>query len=153
MDLMSLTQLLGREIGDPDLEHAFRKLTIDTPVLTEVILDTHYVIAKNAGLSFVFEPENELRSSSPYPVRSGALVLANVTAYGENDQGYAEFEGELPSGLRFGASRERAHTVLGKPTWSSPIMPIDRWQRSDHRLIADFDQKTSKLATISLELP
>lgn len=153
MEFLSLVSMLGREIGDADLEARMKSLGANVPLATEVILETHYVNLRDAGLSFVFEPEDEARRVLPFPVRGGAVILVSVVAYGENRVGYTPFAGQLPRGLSFSSSREDAHARLGKPDWSSPAMPIDRWHTEDHRLILDFPESGDKIESISLELP
>lgn len=153
MEFLSLVPMLGREIGDTDLEAQMIALGADVPLATEVALETYYIQLKDAGLSFALEPEGEARQPLPYPVRNGALILTSVVAYGENELGYTPFGGELPQGLSFSSSRTDAHVQLGKPDWSSPAMPIDRWHAEDHRLILDFSDSGDQIISMSLELP
>lgn len=153
MELMAFVPLLGREIGDPDLKEALAGLGAKMPLVTEEALETEYLELKNAGISLAFEAKEEVRQSLPYQVRAGALVLVNVTAYGANELEYATFAGTLPQGLNFASSRAAVAAALGRPDDTSPVMPIDVWHRSDHRLIIDFDDGGTRIVSVALELP
>lgn len=150
IQLNSLISLLGREIHDTYLLDKLMYFGAKVPISTEEILDNHYLELKSAGISFAFEKEDEARHPLPYSVTSGALILTSVNAYGASEPGYTPFAGDLPGGITFDMSRAAVAKRLGKPDWSSPMFPVDRWHATDHRLIVDFLKESS---VVSIELP
>lgn len=149
LTLLSLVPFLGREITDLELQDTLTPLGAKAPFEPEEVLESHYLELEDAGLSFIFNREDEVRGKLPSPVRNGALVLEHVRAFGGSEKGYARFAGELPEGITFDMSRDAIIDRLGKPDWSSPAFPVDRWHKSDHRMTVNF-QKEKPNVTIGL---
>jgi hypothetical protein len=82
----------------------------------------------------------------------GDVVLYGIFLYREGIDGFHEFKGEIPFGLRFTLTRSEARQLLGAPEWTSPITPKDRWIVSNLKLLATYSDDEKSIDTISFHL-
>jgi hypothetical protein len=103
------------------------------------------------GVDVVFS-DPELHAL-PEDFPDGGLVLSTVFFFSEGCQGHRAFVGALPRGLEFGYSRATVRKLLGPPDWSSPVLPIDRWNLGKHRLAVNFQEGEAAVTYVSVGLP
>jgi hypothetical protein len=85
-------------------------------------------------------------------VRDGALVLSTVFLYSEGVEDHRQFQGDLPAGLEFSMSREEVNRKLGRPEWTSPALPVDRWPIDGRRLVVRYHADERSIRHISCAL-
>lgn len=101
--------------------------------------DTAWVQLESLGIELVFTRD---------------LCLNNITFYGEGDDTYSAFAGELPRGITLASTRAELATMLGAPEWSSAgKVPMDRWRLDDVWYFARFTPDESRLEQLSIQVP
>jgi hypothetical protein len=103
-----------------------QELEVAPDLVGELVFETierrRYGEAPSLGLSFVFDDGGRVDT---------------VHLHAEGHDGYAAYHGEMPLGVRFGASRDDVHAARGAPATSGSVPPIaqpgpDRtWDRFD----------------------
>jgi hypothetical protein len=87
------------------------------------------------GVELTFYPESRVKIRlREYP--EGALVLYNIRFYGRKARLFRPFEGQLPLGLQFGASKDSLIKDCGPPDTEIPDLGLMRWDRQCHSLFA-----------------
>jgi hypothetical protein len=103
------------------------------------------------GIELTFKHEDWLDVAlRDYPRE--ALVLANIRFYGTNKGLFRRFEGQLPLGVRFGASREALIETLGPVDSEVADIRSLRWDRETYCLFATLSE-SGTLIQFSLQLP
>jgi hypothetical protein len=103
------------------------------------------------GIELTFKHEDWLNVAlRDYP--RGALVLANIRFYGTNMGLFRRFGGQLPLGVRFGASREALIETLGPVDSEAPDIGSLRWDRKEYCVFAILSE-SGTLIQFSLQLP
>jgi hypothetical protein len=103
--------------------------------------DVAWSVVTSAGVPAVEEIDGriyvQLPSAGLSAVADEHAVIFAVQLHAEDREGYVEFRGDLPRGLRFDMSRDAARAHLGPPTSSgegADIHPFGRttaWDRWD----------------------
>lgn len=86
-------------------------------------------------------------------VPQGALILSAVIFFAEGCQGHRQFAGSLPHGLDFKMRRPAVRKLLGRPDWTSPLLPVDRWDTGPYRMAIWFDETTEAVSYVNCSLP
>ena len=99
-------------------------------------------------LSFARSAASDLKTSE------GAVFIA-AHAMAGGVQGHSAFKGTLPKGLTFADDRKTVAQKLGKPDWSSPVLPIDRWNMNNIQLVIEFaaDDAASGIDSVVVQRP
>lgn len=105
------------------------------------------IVSKSHGLEIEFADITKYRGGEDFP--EGALVAGAIFV----SPASIETLGELPHGIDFALSRESAQDLLGKPDWSSPVAPIDRWNKDSRDITIRFDRSSGKAQRIIFSLP
>jgi hypothetical protein len=103
------------------------------------------------GVDVVFSDPELHTVSEDFP--DGGLIFSCVFFFSEGCQGHRAFVGPLPSGLEFGLSRATVRERLGPPDWTSPLLPIDRWNIGNLRLSVNFHEGDAAISYLSVGLP
>ena len=107
-------------------------------------LEITYYIYKKKGMNLVFD-EN--------------LMLSSIQLYPQGVDGYDEYTGDLPQGIRFHSSRAEVRSKFGNPTASGggnvlPILGMTRqWDRFDydtHTLHFEYQVGEETISLITL---
>jgi len=110
-----------------------------------------FLHANALGVELTFYREESIRVKlRDYP--EGALVLYNIRFYGEKSGSLERYEGALPFGLRFGASRDSLIQDLGPPDSDRPDIPSMRWDTERYSVFANLSGDGS-LASLAVQLP
>jgi hypothetical protein len=103
------------------------------------------------GIELTFYPESRVKVRlRDYP--EGAGVLYNIRFYGTKTRLFEPFEGQLPLGLQFGASKNSLIKDCGPPDSEVPDLGSMRWDRERYCLFAMLSDDGS-LQALSLQLP
>lgn len=103
------------------------------------------------GIDVVFSDAAVHLVDAAWP--QGTLILSAVIFFAEGCQGHRQFSEALPHGLAFTMSRAAVRRALGAPEWTSPMLPIDRWQTGSHRTAIWFDESTEAISYVNCSLP
>ena len=145
--------LLGRTADDPLVKEALEKFGIAKTPRLERGRTVAYAVNEKKGIDFTFEDERML----DLPLREyeeGALVLVNIRFYAEGVEGYRQYRGELPYGLKFEMGWKEALALIGKkPAKEDSDLAIERWDFKGHCLFLEFNEKGTKIRTVALQTP
>lgn len=130
---MDYSQVLGLYFGEPELATWLQEQEIKgTPVLPRGDFDA-YLSKATAGIELIFTDSEAVTSPERnYP--DGALVLSNISFYGEATDDFSVFTGKLPSGISFDLTSSDLIDKLGTPEWKSPRGNRIRWDMGRYRL-------------------
>ncbi|MFT3818409.1 MAG: hypothetical protein QM750_12370 [Rubrivivax sp.] len=148
MKVEDLLVLLGKSSTNEKVRETLTALGIDMKKvrLKKGDFDVN-VVAESYGIEIEFADPGKYKSTEPIP--EGALVLGAVFISSTTISKL----GSLPYGLEFGLTRELAASKLGKPVWSSPVAPIDRWLLDDHEVTIRFERTSLKVQRIIFSRP
>ena len=104
------------------------------------------VVAAAHGVEFEFADQTKYKFEGNMP--DGALVLG-VVFFSPASQ---DRVGPMPHGVRFDMTREQAAAALGRPVWTSPVAPIDRWHLDGRDMTVRFDRATTKVQKVIFSL-
>lgn len=154
MNIDDIKRSLGREFSDSQVQKLIAHLGL-SPKRPKVKRGESDVGLESIdlGVDINFTRVEDVNVPDRAALPEGALVLTAVFFHSEDVQGHKGFRGALPHGLRFDTSREAVRNLLGAPAWTSPAMPIDRWQFEGYRLVVDFADDGSSVDTVTLQLP
>ena len=129
-----LVALINRPVTDPSVRQllafagvAERKLKIKRGE-SDAAID-----CPKHGMVLNFE-----ETDSDQDLPEGALILSAIHAMASGVEGHIGFKGALPLGLTFDLRRPHVSKLLGKADWSSPVLPIDRWNRDGYQVVVEF---------------
>jgi hypothetical protein len=109
-----------------------------------------------------------LEDSSPYlNARNHGISLAltkkgnveTIFLYAEGHEGFSEFKGELPSGIRFGSSRKDVRSLMGEPMMAGEIggegvmaneFAFDRYETTERYMRFTYNKDESGILLITL---
>lgn len=115
--------------------------------------ESAFVENEKIGLELTFRDERHI------PVKyqeyeDGAFVLWNVRMYGEADEDFSRFDGELPFGLNFHFGRKEAEAKMGKkPSWENQEMTRARWDFKEYCVFLTYGKQPEEIRTVSIQLP
>lgn len=107
--------------------------------------------APSQGLDVVFSDPAVHDVAAALP--QGTLILSAVIFFAEGCQGHRQYAAALPHGLAFAMTRPAVRKALGAPEWSSPMLPIDRWQTGPYRTAIWFDETSEAISYVNCSLP
>ncbi|MCX4162327.1 MULTISPECIES: hypothetical protein [Paraburkholderia] len=147
----SLTTLLGRYFGEPEIAAFLADLDITTTPKLKRGDSTAIVSSAELGVEVTFRDSEALDvKAREYP--DGALVLANVRLYGVKTDDFTPYTGELPLHVTFGASKQTLIDHIGAPARDNLALRQIRWDFATHCLFAKFGEKDN-LVIFSVQLP
>lgn len=106
--------------------------------------------AEKYGVDINFSDPSDYELDGSMP--DGALVVSTVFFFKNGVEKHAQFGGELPHKLKFEMSRKEVRALLGKPEWSSPALPNDRWKFGKYKLVVDFNESEKSIDIVSCGL-
>jgi hypothetical protein len=104
------------------------------------------------GIDINFTPTEYIDYSNEERDLEGTLLVTAIFLYRGGVDGHKRFELPLPHGLTFGTTRTDAWKLLGKPSWSSPVLSIDRWAYGRYKMVLDFSKDEKQINTVTLQL-
>ena len=145
--------LLGLTSDDDQIKALLGSCGITVkPKIEEPDDETAIVENKTLGLEITFDDERYLAVKSR-EYEEGALVLSNVRMYGEGNDTFRSFKGNLPYGLLFGSNRQTAEATLGaKPAWVKRDGTYARWDFKTHCEFLGFGESDT-LGEVDVQLP
>ena len=142
---------LGLHLGDTNIEPLLAALEVSQTQKLKRGEEIVNVSKKSLGVEVVFRLESTLPVSHKlYP--EGALVLSNVSFYGQPKNGFSIFAGSLPLSLVFGASKKELHEKFGVPAWDDDDLGASRWDFDTGCLFADFEQNLLVVCAFQLSV-
>jgi hypothetical protein len=154
MNGTDLIGLLGREFGESVLQGALAELGFQTKRPRIPRGDSYVGIeSRKRGVDMNFTRTEDLREPRFANLAEGSLILTAVFMYREGVEDHRGFELGLPHAIEFAFSRDDLRRALGAPVWSSPVLPIDRWEFESHLLIVDFAEDGRQIDTVTIQLP
>jgi hypothetical protein len=104
------------------------------------------------GIDINFSPVEYIDYLDQERYPEGTLLATAIFLYRNGIDGHSQFENELPHHLTFSTTRTDASKILGNPSWSSPMLPIDRWVYGRHQMIIDFSKNEEQINILTLQL-
>lgn len=153
MHISTLTQAIGSHFGEESLRQFLDELRVEGVPKVPKGDDTTFLKKAENGLELTFADERFMTVKlKQYP--EGALVLSNVRFYGAGAgaEGFDAYAGELPYGLKFGATLDDLTNALGTPGWKSPNGKRVRWDQDGHAVFATLGED-AKLQILAVQLP
>jgi len=112
------------------------------------------VFFKRLGFSITFCPPGFYHVDDTQ--RRAPAIITNVQMYsGDEYYNHARYEHPLPHSLAFTDSRDDLQKKLGPSAWTFPLVApfkMERWDFSDHWLLAVYTEDMSALRTIQIGL-
>jgi hypothetical protein len=96
------------------------------------------------GLSLIFKPAGS---------KTSELIFTAVQFFSDSEEGYVNFQGELPCNLLFSDTQTEVRKKLGKPVESLKQRRRDRWEREGLVLTVKYSQEDGRVAMISFHVP
>lgn len=87
-----------------------------------------YMNNADAGVSLLFESESYVSAKYHVSFPSDAPVLTAIFLYGPGDDEFSVYKGDLPGGLLFSDSREKAISKLGESAKFNPDRDSEFWE-------------------------
>ena len=143
--------VLGKYFGEAEITSFLTGLEItDKPKLKRGDVTTH--LSNNSlGVELTFRAADALRvSTRDYP--DGALVLSNVSLYGDQSDDFQPFVGPLPLGVVFGDSKSALLSKLGVPTRDNEELRLMRWDFQGYCAFAKLSE-SGVLRVFGIQLP
>jgi hypothetical protein len=145
---VDLVSLLGKSHADDSVKDALAELGLDAAKIKLKRGDVDMnIVSASSGVEIEFADPAKYRGTENLP--DGALVLGAVFFSGASGKTL----GSLPHRLGFDLTRQTAQSLLGPPSWSSPVAPIDRWSIDHKELTLRFDKATGKVQRVIFSLP
>lgn len=136
MDVQYLISLIGKSERDANVVDALAALVLPTslkrPRRGEYQVN---LVAEKQGIELAFVTSESL-SNVPEHALEGELFLHAVFVHATPAQGNST---ALPFGLTLNLDRQAAHSLLGTPSWTNPMMNNERWVVDGIRTLLCFD--------------
>jgi len=150
---INLESLLGREFDDEIIKSAIDHFNF--PRKRPRISSREFYIGiesltEGIDLNLTSVESIDFIDQDQHP--EGALLVTAVFLYRSGIDNHSEFKKQLPHELAFDMTRTQVWKHLGKPSWSSPALPIDRWEYGDYQMILDFSKNEKQIDTVTLQL-
>jgi hypothetical protein len=144
----NLIELIGKPIFDSDVQKLLKYVgVIDKKIKIKRGESDAAIDCKNHGIVFNFA---ELSDDVNNP--EGTLFLIAIHAMANKVQGHKGFAGILPMGLSFIMSDNDVRKIMGKPDWTSPVLPIHRWNKQKIQIVIEFtDEKAKTIDSIVVQ--
>lgn len=140
---------LGKSIDTEEIKELLRTFDLDK-VKIKIKRDENDVAieSENYGVAFNFQRADDKK------IAEGVIILSAMHAMAEGVQSHKEFKGDLPFSLKFDFTREKSKKTLGKPNWSSPMFPIDRWNKEGYQIVVEFkdDRPDATVSSVVVQL-
>ncbi|MDP2326118.1 MAG: hypothetical protein Q8N51_19110 [Gammaproteobacteria bacterium] len=140
IDHVRLEPLLGLKLDSASVRELLSELP---PAVVTTVEDDTYFAFRREGLALLFGKDKDLEAVFYYPAAR---------------DGYSEFKGQLPAGLRFNLNRKGVQDLLGLPERSGggeeiPFLGIaprfDRFRRRSAVIHIEYLPKDSGIALIT----
>jgi hypothetical protein len=141
LDVRKLLPLLGAAVTDRSIIDAFLELHVDLRSDLVVTDGTSHadIERKPDGIGFSFR--NDVREDRVY-------VLEGIFLYAGGKDGYAEFEGVIPTGISFTSSRDDIVRLLGPADWrrrrSDESVAAERWEMAPRFMHVTYSRETMR---------
>lgn len=150
MTIELLTELIGKPADHPSLqaflaEHALAQRPKIPRSESGVYLSRH-----DLGLSLLFEEAGYFARQRGVPPQGDAPVLAAVFLYGEGNDEFSPYAGELPRGIAFSMSRPQLRERLGESALFDEDFNTEAWDLDGLRLFVDYDESRQSVLLIQL---
>jgi hypothetical protein len=158
-ELRSLSVLLARRQDDPLVANYL--LTLGGPRALEQDEHLGYIEYQDRGVAVMFQKEGWILPEGQ-PADDKVFRVDALHFYSQGYEGYDEYDGLLPEGLRFSDTRDDVHARLGEPAASGggnkgsfkKVWP--RWDRYDfdgHALRFQYHDKGDVISMVTLMRP
>ena len=134
---------LGKSLDAEEIKELLRVFDLDK-VKVKIKRDENDAAIESENYGVVLD----FKRSDNKAAAEGVLVLLAMQAMAEGVQGHSEFKGDLPFSLKFDFNRDKVKKTLGVANWSSPMFPIDRWNKEGYQIVVEF-RDDSPAATVS----
>jgi hypothetical protein len=161
MTILDYVKYLGLYHGEEALQPLLSQLGLaKAPKLAKGDITTH-LSAKALGVELCFRDERFVKiPDKQFP--EGALVLSNITFYGEGHSGYKTYADVIFPGITWGSTKPevlRAFGIPNAPSFSTTgeLLPGEddwnmRWDRADHCLFFTFTDE-GQISDAAIQLP
>lgn len=145
--------LLGLEFNNPKIQDAIEYFALPKkrPIIPKGDLNVG-IESKTKGVDINFTPIENIEFLNQVDYPEGSLLVTAIFLYRDGVQDHRGFEQNLPQGLSFKDSRADVRKALGDPSWSSPMLPIDRWVFGRYKIVVDFSEDGEQIDTVTLQL-
>jgi hypothetical protein len=127
METEDFVSSIGKQADADIVMGLLRTLGIDRRItMTRDDTDV-YLNNADAGVSLLFESESYVSAKHKIGFPSDAPVLTAIFLYGPGDDGFSAYTGNLPGGLLFSDSREKAILKLGNSAKFNPDRDSEFW--------------------------
>ena len=141
-------ELLGKSELDASLTQYFQEnfsgLNLKRPARDE--WNTN-IVESRCGLEFVFA-RAEMAADKGKGLKSGELVLSHVMFSTLMVDGVAKNSPPVVGAWQ--TQRKVVRSSLGVPSWSSPYMKVDQWDRDGLKLTIDFNEDETEIKKLTL---
>ena len=143
--MVDLLVLLGKATSDPSVEQLQREF--GTGPTQSTVEDRHYFNFREHGLSLATDE---------------SLRIDTIFLYAEGRDGYRQYSGQLPHGLRFDFDQQASRSVLGQPGASGggdeiPVYgvaaPWDTYNHPTHSVHVEFGERGGRISLVTLSTP
>jgi hypothetical protein len=123
-----MKNLLGNTVKAPAIAALLKNLGVTETLKINPDSGGVHVEKQDMGFSLWLQDPPTILNPAYSSLPKGTPVLADCFYYSEGQDGYKQFEGELPGGLSFRDGRAQIIAKLGEPVWK---------REKDGRLIAE----------------
>jgi hypothetical protein len=148
-----IAQFLFRKAADPALARWLEKL--GKPVESATGDLVRHLAYPRLGIEVLFQREDRLLPRELAKDPEAWRVVA-IRMYAQGHEGFAEFGGALPEGLRFDEPQPAVARRLGPPDETGGGLrspPWDAWIRERYRLVVQYDRPREHVELVTLALP
>jgi hypothetical protein len=112
-----------------------------------------YLEKKAEGFSLAFRDDTFEDDVSVAPARD-ELIFHAVFLYAEGEDGYTQYRGAIPGGIRFDDTRAAIEAALGAPSWhrkrDDGSISAERWDLPGHHIHVTYSRGAEMPTVISL---
>ena len=149
--------VLGRNVRDRELLAVLADSNVHLDQDLVLVAETAqaYLEKKGEGFSLAFHDDTFEDGVSTAPARD-QLIFHAVFLYAEGKDGYSQYRGAIPGGIRFDNTRA-AIEVLGAPSWhrkrDDGSVIAERWDLPEHHIHVTYSRGAEMPTVISLGTP
>ena len=108
-----------------------------------------YLNNEKEGVSLLFESERYIHAKHGVNLLTDAPVLTAIFLYGQGDDEFSEYQGDLPGGLSFADNQKTAIEKLGQSTKFNPDRGSEFWDFANNvRFFVRYKEGNRSIARV-----